>query len=27
MRDAFLRVGLTPNVAVVAGQEKSPFQR
>ena len=27
MRDAFLRVGLTPNLAVVAGQEKSPFQR
>ena len=27
MRDAFVRVGLTPNVAVVAGQEKSPFQR
>jgi len=27
MRDAFLRVGLTPNLALVAGQEKSPFQR
>jgi hypothetical protein len=27
MRDAYLRVGLTPNLAVVAGQEKSPFQR
>lgn len=27
MRDAFLRVGLTPNLAVVGGQEKSPFQR
>ena len=27
MRDAFLRVGLTRNVAIVAGQEKSPFQR
>ena len=27
MRDAFVRVGLTPNLALVAGQEKSPFQR
>ena len=27
MRDAFVRVGLTPILAVVAGQEKSPFQR
>lgn len=27
MRDAFVRVGLTPVFAVVAGQEKSPFQR
>ncbi len=27
MRDAFVRVGLTPTFAVVAGQEKSPFQR
>jgi hypothetical protein len=27
MRDAFLRVGLTRNLALVAGQEKSPFQR
>ncbi len=27
MRDAFLRVGLTRNVFVVMGQEKSPFQR
>src|SRR2546430_11969041 len=24
MRDAFVRVGLTPNFALVAGQEKSP---
>jgi hypothetical protein len=27
MRDAYVRVGLTPNLAVIAGQEKSPFQR
>jgi hypothetical protein len=27
MRDAFLRVGLTPTLGLVAGQEKSPFQR
>jgi len=27
MRDAFLRVGLTPNFGVTLGQEKSPFQR
>ena len=27
MRDAFLRVGLTRNLFLVAGQEKSPFQR
>jgi hypothetical protein len=27
MRDAYLRVGLTRNVFLVAGQEKSPFQR
>ncbi len=27
MRDAFVRVGLTPTFALVAGQEKSPFQR
>src|SRR5262245_58344430 len=27
MRDAFLRVGLTKNFAIIAGQEKSPFQR
>jgi phosphate-selective porin O/P len=27
MRDAFLRVGLMRNIAIVAGQEKSPFQR
>src|ERR1700694_1263655 len=27
MRDAFLRVGLTPRFGVSVGQEKSPFQR
>jgi hypothetical protein len=27
MRDAFLRVGLTPRIGVSMGQEKSPFQR
>jgi hypothetical protein len=27
MRDAFLRVGLTPHFGVSVGQEKSPFQR
>ena len=27
MRDAFLRVGLTPRIGVTIGQEKSPFQR
>jgi hypothetical protein len=27
MRDAFLRVGLTPRFGVTLGQEKSPFQR
>jgi Phosphate-selective porin O and P len=27
MRDAYVRVGFTRNLAVVAGQEKSPFQR
>jgi hypothetical protein len=27
MRDAFLRVGLTPQFGVTLGQEKSPFQR
>jgi len=27
MRDAFVRVGLTRNLFLVAGQEKSPFQR
>jgi len=27
MRDAFLRVGLTPRLGVTIGQEKSPFQR
>jgi phosphate-selective porin O/P len=27
MRDAFLRVGLTPQIGVTIGQEKSPFQR
>lgn len=27
MRDAFLRVGLMRNIFIVAGQEKSPFQR
>lgn len=27
MRDAFLRVGLVRNLFIVAGQEKSPFQR
>ena len=27
MRDAFVRVGLTPRFGVSAGQEKSPFQR
>ena len=27
MRDAFLRVGLTPRLGVSVGQEKSPFQR
>lgn len=27
MRDAFLRVGLTPKFGVTLGQEKSPFQR
>jgi hypothetical protein len=27
MRDAYLRVGLTPQVGVTLGQEKSPFQR
>ena len=27
MRDAYLRVGMTRNLSVVAGQEKSPFQR
>jgi hypothetical protein len=27
MRDAYLRVGLTPRVGVTLGQEKSPFQR
>jgi hypothetical protein len=27
MRDAFLRVGLTPRFGVILGQEKSPFQR
>jgi putative intracellular protease/amidase len=27
MRDAFLRVGLTPRIGVAIGQEKSPFQR
>ena len=27
MRDAFLRVGLTPHFGVTLGQEKSPFQR
>ncbi|MGH7751239.1 MAG: porin [Gemmatimonadales bacterium] len=27
MRDAFLRVGLTPRVGITMGQEKSPFQR
>jgi hypothetical protein len=27
MRDAYLRVGLTPRIGVTVGQEKSPFQR
>ncbi len=27
MRDAYLRVGLTPRLGVTLGQEKSPFQR
>jgi hypothetical protein len=27
MRDAYLRVGLTPQIGVTVGQEKSPFQR
>ena len=27
MRDAYLRVGLTPQIGVTIGQEKSPFQR
>jgi hypothetical protein len=27
MRDAYLRVGMARNISVVAGQEKSPFQR
>ena len=27
MRDAYLRVGLTPQIGVTLGQEKSPFQR
>ena len=27
MRDAYLRVGLTPRLGVTMGQEKSPFQR
>src|SRR5688572_15982879 len=27
MRDAYLRVGLTPQFGVTLGQEKSPFQR
>jgi hypothetical protein len=27
MRDAYLRVGLTPHMGVTIGQEKSPFQR
>jgi phosphate-selective porin O/P len=27
MRDAYLRVGLTPRVGLTMGQEKSPFQR
>ena len=27
MRDAFLRVGLTPRFGITLGQEKSPFQR
>jgi hypothetical protein len=27
MRDAFVKVGMTKNVAIIAGQEKSPFQR
>src|SRR2546430_17222413 len=27
MRDAFVRVGLTPNFALVAGPEKSPLPR
>jgi hypothetical protein len=27
MRDAYLRVGVARNISVVAGQEKSPFQR
>ncbi len=27
MRDAFLRVGLSPRIGVTIGQEKSPFQR
>ena len=27
MRDAYLRVGMTPRIGVTIGQEKSPFQR
>ena len=27
MRDAYLRVGLTPQIGITVGQEKSPFQR
>lgn len=27
MRDAFLRVGLSPRIGFIVGQEKSPFQR
>jgi hypothetical protein len=27
MRDAYLRVGLTPQIGITIGQEKSPFQR